>query len=74
MAIRYGDTVLCLDCFRRAKDEERAQTRRLEALIHGKIAAEHSSVAARRFSRLWGQPGFAGATSERAPTRHSVSA
>jgi len=55
VAVRYRDAVLCLDCYRRAKREERARQRRLTELVRRALAADPTSVAARRLARLCGR-------------------
>ena len=56
IVVRYRRTLLCLDCFRRVRHQDRARLRRLETVLDRATGAEPSSVIGRRFSRLWGTP------------------
>ena len=52
VAVRYRDTVLCLDCYRQAQRENRALSARMEQALRIASAADPTSVVARRFARL----------------------
>jgi len=54
VAVRCRDTVLCLDCYRRAKRAARARWRRLGALARGAAAGDADVVVGRLARRTAG--------------------
>jgi len=74
VGVRYRDAVLCLDCYRRAKREARAERRRLEELVCRAIAVDSTDAVARRLARLYGLARRISTASGRSAPRQRVSA